>query len=122
MDIHIDVESPLVDALNRIADTIAQGFSTLITLGDTIVAEISGIQDAINLLVTNQADGQQALSDHLTAIEEEIRQLGDNPTQEELDHLAEQVHAAADQSAQAAQALRAMTEQVKGMVPDQPAP
>lgn len=106
----ITVSVPQLDTLHQ----------TLRDIGDRLVGEISGIQDAINLLVTNQANGQQALSDHLSAIEEEIRQLGDTPTQAELDHLADQVHTAATKSAQAATDLRAMTEQVKGMVPDTP--
>lgn len=94
----------------------------LIAIGDRLVAELTGIHEALTQLTTNQAEGQQALSEHLTAIEEEIRQLGDTPTQEELDAIANQIHAAAATSAQAATDLRAMTEQVKGMVPDAPPP
>jgi hypothetical protein len=90
------------------------------TWGARIVAELTGIQNAINTLVANQASGQDALSAHLTAIENEIRQLGDSPTQEQLDHLADQVNAAAATSAKGAADLRAMTEQVSGMVPDAP--
>jgi hypothetical protein len=91
-------------------------------IGEHIVAELTGINDALVVLTTNQADGQTALSEHLTAIEEEIRQLGDAPTQEQLDAIANQIHDAAAHSAQAATDLRAMTEQVKGMVPGDPAP
>jgi hypothetical protein len=103
---------PQLDALQQ----------TLLEIGATIVGEISGIQNAINSLVTNQADGQEALAAHLTAIENEIRQLGANPTQAELDHLADQVNAAAATTTKAAADLRAMTEQVSGMVPDTPPP
>ena len=45
----------------------------------TIVAEISGIQNAINSLVTNQADGQDALAAHLTAIETKFGSSGTTP-------------------------------------------
>jgi hypothetical protein len=93
---------------------------TLITIGEALVAELSGIQEALTVLATNQADGQAALSAHLTAIEDEIRQLGDAPTQAELDAIADQIHDAAQVSAKGAADLRAMTEQVKGMVPDTP--
>ncbi len=113
LDIHwtLTVSVPQLDALQQ----------TLLELGVNIVAEIAGIQNAINSLVTNQAAGQDALSAHLTAIETEIRQLGDNPTQAQLDHLADQVNAAAT-AAKGAEDLRAMTEQVAGMVPDAPPP
>jgi cell division protein FtsB len=114
LDIHwtLTVSVPQLDALQQ----------TLLELGVNIVAEIAGIQNAINSLVTNQAAGQDALSAHLTAIETEIRQLGDNPTQAQLDHLADQVNAAAATAAKGAEDLRAMTEQVAGMVPDAPPP
>ena len=62
------------------------------------------------------------MSAHLTAIQEEIAQLGSNPTQAQLDHLAEQVNAAAAVSLKAGDDLRAMTDQVKGMVPDESTP
>jgi len=94
----------------------------LIAIGEKIVAELTGINEALVELTTNQADGQTALSEHLTAIEEEIRQLGDAPSQAELDAIADQIHAAAATSAQGAANLRAMTEQVKGMVPGDPPP
>lgn len=100
--------------------TITVSIPELLELGAMLVAELQGIQTAINALVTNQADGQDALAAHLTAIEEEIRQLGSTPTQAELDALASQVNAAAATSAKAAQDLRAMTAQVQGMVPDPP--
>lgn len=92
------------------------------TLGAQLVAELSGIQNAIDRLVTNQAAGWEQMNLHLAAIQQEIAQLGSQPTQEQLDHLAAQVNAAADASARATQDLTAMTEQVKGMVPDEPAP
>ena len=95
---------------------------TLLTIGESIVGELSGIQQAIDALVTNQAQGQDDLNAHLAAIEEEIRQLGENPTQAQLDALADQIHAAAAVSAKGAEDLRAMTDQVKGMVPDTPQP
>jgi hypothetical protein len=100
--------------------TITVSVPELLELGAMLVAELTGIQNAINTLVTNQADGQAALSAHLTAIEDEIRQLGTSPTQAQLDALADQINAAATTSAQAATDLRAMTDQVKGMVPDTP--
>jgi hypothetical protein len=93
----------------------------LIELGEQIVGELSGINQALATLTTNQAAGQTALSEHLTAIEEEIRQLGDAPTQAQLDAIADQIHEAAAVSAKGAEDLRAMTETVKGMVPDTPA-
>jgi chromosome segregation ATPase len=93
---------------------------TLRELGEKIVAELTGINDALAELTTTQAAGQTALSEHLTAIEEEIRQLGESPTQAQLDAIADRIHEAADVSAKGAADLRAMTEQVKGMVPDTP--
>ena len=96
---------------------------TILILGDRLVAELHGIQDAINALTTQQAAGQEALSAHLTAIENEITQLdAETITQEQLDALASQVHAAAAVSAKGAEDLRAATERVKTMVPDAPAP
>jgi hypothetical protein len=92
----------------------------LIAIGERLVAELTGINEALVVLTTNQADGQAAMSEHLTAIEEEIRQLGNNPSQADLDAIANQIHEAAARSSQAATDLRAMTEQVKGMVPDTP--
>ena len=80
----------------------------LLTLGDKLVSELSDLTTAIQELIADQAA-------HLTAIEEEIRQLGTNPTQAQLDGLAAQVR-------DASSGLRAMTDQVKGMVPDEPAP
>jgi hypothetical protein len=105
-----------------VAITLTVQVPQLITLGDLLVAELSGIQEALTTLGTNQADGQAALSAHLTAIEEEIRQLGDSPSQADLDAIANQIHEAAAVSAKGAEDLRQMTEQVKGMVPDAPAP
>jgi hypothetical protein len=93
---------------------------TILELGEKVVSELTAINDALALLTTNQAAGQQALSEHLTAIEEEIRQLGDSPTSAELAAIADQIHEAAAVSAKGATDLRAMTEQVKGMVPDTP--
>jgi hypothetical protein len=102
--------------------TLTAHVPELMTLGELLVAELSGIHDALTALGTNQADGQAALSAHLTAIEEEIRQLGESPSQADLDAIANQIHEAAGVSAKAAEDLRQMTEQVKGMVPDAPAP
>jgi hypothetical protein len=112
LDIHwtLDVSVPQLDVLTQ----------TLREIGEKLVAELTGINDALVVLATNQAEGQTALSEHLTAIEEEIRQLGDAPTQEQLDAIADQIHSAAAVSAQGATDLRAMTEQIKGMVPDTP--
>lgn len=112
LDVHwtLTVHVPQLDQIQQ----------TLLEIGAQLVAEITGIQNAITSLVTNQAAGQEALSAHLTAIEEEIRQLGDSPTQADLDALANQVRAAAATAAKGAEDLRAMTEQVAGMVPDTP--
>jgi hypothetical protein len=110
ISINLTVSVPQLEALEQ----------TLLTIGETIVAELTSITDALAVLTTNQAAGQDALSAHLAAIEEEIRQLGDAPTQAQLDGIADQIHQAAAVSAQGATDLRAMTEQVKGMVPDTP--
>lgn len=113
LDIHwsLTVQVPQLETLT----------DTLVLLGDKLVAELSVIQDAIVALTTQQAQGQQALSAHLTAIEEEIAQLNaETITQEQLDALAAQIHAAAGVSAKGVTDLQAMTEQVKGMVPDTP--
>jgi hypothetical protein len=114
LDVHwqTTVSVPQLDVLTQ----------ALLTIGEKLVAELTGIQEALTVLTTNQAAGQAALSAHLTAIEEEIRQLGDTPSQAELDAIADQIHEAAAVSAKGATDLRAMTEQVKGMVPDTPAP
>jgi uncharacterized phage infection (PIP) family protein YhgE len=106
----LTVQVPQLDALQQ----------TLRELGRQLMAELTGIQNAITALTTNQAAGQEALSAHLTAIEDEIRQLGTSPTQADLDALADQINAAAATAAQGAVDLRAMTETVKGMVPDTP--
>lgn len=104
------VSVPQLDALT----------AALTAIGEKLVAELTGIHEALTTLTTNQAAGQDALSAHLTAIEEEIRQLGDTPTQAQLDAIADQIHEAAAVSAKGADDLRAMTETVKGMVPDTP--
>jgi hypothetical protein len=95
-------------------------YQALVDIGAQLVAELSGIHEALAALTTNQAAGQQALSAHLSAIEEEIRQLGDAPSQADLDAIADQIHEAAAVSAKGATDLQAMTEQVKGMLPDTP--
>ena len=64
------------------------------------MGEISGIQAAIDALVANQLAGQDAMSAHLAAIQAEIAQLGENPTQAQLDHLAGQVNAACSREPQ----------------------
>ena len=114
LDIHwtFEVSVPQLDTLEQ----------TILDLGEKIVAELTGINEALATLTTNQAAGQDALSAHLAAIEEEIRQLGESPTQEQLDAIADQIHAAAAVSSKGAEDLRAMTEQVKGMVPDEAPP
>jgi hypothetical protein len=94
--------------------------AAIVAIGDKLMAELTAINEALATLTTNQAAGQAALSEHLTAIEEEIRQLGSAPSQAELDAIADQIHEAAAVSAKGAADLRAMTEQVKGMVPDTP--
>ena len=104
------VSVPQLDALT----------AALMAVGEKLVSELSGIQSAIDTLVANQLAGQDAMSAHLAAIQAEIAQLGESPTQAQLDHLAEQVNAAAAVSLKAGEDLRAMTEQVKGMVPDEP--
>jgi hypothetical protein len=101
--------------------TITVQVPQLETLREQLVAELSGINEALAVLTANQADGQEALAEHLTAIEEEIRQLGDAPSQADLDAIADKIHAAAAVSAKGAEDLRAGTETVKGMVPDPPA-
>jgi hypothetical protein len=112
LDVHwtTTVHVPQLDALQQ----------TLLELGDKIVAELTGIQEALAVLTTNQATGQDALSAHLSAIEDEIRQLGASPSQADLDAIADQIHEAAAVSAKGAEDLRAMTDQVKGMVPEAP--
>ena len=104
------VDVPQLDVLTAV----------IAALGERLVAELTGINEALAVLTTNQAAGQTALAQHLTAIEDEIRQLGAAPTQAQLDAIADQIHEAAAVSAKGAKDLRAMTEQVKGMVPDTP--
>jgi hypothetical protein len=113
LDVHwkLTVDVPQLNTLEQ----------TILDVGEKIVAELSGIHEALAVLATNQAAGQEALSTHLAAIEDEIRQLGDSPTQADLNAIADQIHEAAAVSAKGAEDLRAMTEQIKGMVPDTPA-
>ena len=110
ISIRTTVDVPQLDVLTAV----------IAALGERIVAELTGITEALAVLSTNQAAGQDALSAHLTAIEDEIRQLGDSPSQADLNAIADQIHEAAAVSAKGATDLRAMTEQVKGMVPDTP--
>lgn len=113
LDIHwtLTAQVPQLDTLQQ----------TLLVIGEKIVAELQGIQNAINALTAQQAAGQQDLATHLQAIKDEIAQLdAETITQEQLDHLAAQVDAATAVSAKAAEDLRGMTTQVQGMVPDTP--
>jgi hypothetical protein len=112
LDVHwtVTVQVPQLDALQQ----------TMLAIGERIVGEISGIQAAIDRLVANQTAGWEQMNTHLAAIQAEMEQFGGQPTQEQLDHLAAQVNAAADVSAKAVEDLTAMTEQVKDIVPDTP--
>ena len=90
------VEVPQLDALT----------AAITAIGEKLVGEISGINEALAVLTTNQAAGQNALlAQHLTAIEDEIRQLGAAPTQAQLDAIADQIHEAAAVSAKGAEDL-----------------
>ena len=68
IDVHFTFTTN-VPQLDAMIDAIA-------AIGERIVAELTGIQEALTVLTTNQAAGQDALSAHLAAIEDEIRQLG----------------------------------------------
>jgi uncharacterized phage infection (PIP) family protein YhgE len=101
-------------------DTINQ---TLLTLGAQVMAELQGIKDAIVELTTQQAAGQQALTDQLTAIANEIAQLdAESIDQAELDALAQQIRDAAATSQAGVDQVKANTAQITGMVPDEPPP
>lgn len=87
---------------------------------EQIMEQLDTINTRLAELTANQAAEQSALSEHLEAIEEEIRQLGSAPDPVDLEAVAMKIHAASELAANNADTLRAMTEQVKAMVPDAP--
>jgi hypothetical protein len=109
----ITVNVPQLDTINQ----------TLLTLGAQAMADLQSIQAAIVELTTQQAAGQQALTDQLTVIANEIDQLdAESIDQAEIDALAQQIRDAAAASQAATDQVRANSAQIAGMVPDQPPP
>jgi uncharacterized phage infection (PIP) family protein YhgE len=109
----ITVNVPQLDTINH----------TLLTLGAQLMADLQGIKDAIVELTSQQAAGQQALTDQLTVIANEIDQLdAEAIDQAELDALAQQIRDAAAVSQAGVDQVRANSAQIAGMVPDEPPP
>jgi hypothetical protein len=107
----LTVHIPQLDALQQ----------TLLDIGAQIMAELTGIQDAIVTLGTQQAAGSDAIAAQLTAIADEISQItAETIQQADLDALAQQIRDAAAVAEKQAADIRANTAQVAGIVPDTP--
>lgn len=91
--------------------------------GERIVAELQGIRDAMAELGTQQAAGSEAIASQLTVIANEIAQLdAEAISQEQIDKLAGDIRAAAQLAEEQAAQVRANSQQIAGMVPDDPPP
>jgi hypothetical protein len=113
MDIHwtLTVQVPQLDALQQ----------TLLDIGAQLMAELTGIQDAIVTLGTQQAAGSDAIAAQLTAIADEISQItAETIAQADLDALAQQIRDAATVAEDQAAAIRTNTASIAGIVPDAP--
>jgi hypothetical protein len=107
----IEVQVPQLDALQQ----------ALLELGAQIMAELTGIQDAIVTLGTQQAAGSDAIAAQLTAIADEISQINaETIAQADLDALAQQIRDAAAVAEKQAAAIRTNTASIAGIVPDAP--
>jgi hypothetical protein len=107
----IEVQIPQLDALQQ----------TLLDIGAQIMAELTGIQDAIVTLGTQQAAGSDAIAAQLTAIADEISQISaETIEQADLDALALQIREAAAVAEKQAADIRANTASISGIVPDAP--
>jgi len=81
---------------------------------------IQGIIDAMNNLSAQQAAGSQAIADQITVVANEIAQLhAGSITQEQLDALEAQLREAASIAEQQAAQIRATSQDIAGMVPDE---
>jgi hypothetical protein len=113
MDIHwtIEVHVPQLDVLQQV----------LLDIGAQLMAELTGIREAIATLGTQQAAGSDAIAAQLTAIADEISQINaETIVQADLDALAQQIRDAAKVAEDQATAIRTNTAQIAGIVPDAP--
>lgn len=89
--------------------------------GEKLMAELSGIHAAIVELTNQQAAGSDAIATQLTTIADEIAQLNTAAiSQDDLDAIEQQIRAAAQLAADQAAQIRANSQQIAGMVPDEP--
>jgi hypothetical protein len=94
---------------------------TLMDLGAQLMAELTGIEDAIVTLGTQQAAGSDAIAAQLTAIADEISQINaETIAQADLDALAQQIRDAAAVAEKQAADIRTNTASIAGIVPDTP--
>ena len=101
--------------------TITVQIPQLESLKEQLMADLQGIKDAIVALTAQQADGSDAIAQQLTVIADEISQLNaETIKQEDLDALAQQIREAAAVAEQQATQIRANSDQIAGMVPDEP--
>ena len=113
LDIHwtLTVSVPQLDTLT----------DTLRSIGAQLMADLSGIHDALVQLTEQQAQGSEAIAEQLSVIASEIEQLNAGSIdQADLDELAAQVRAAAQTATDQAAQIRANSQQISGMVPDEP--
>jgi len=88
-----------------------------------IMESVQSIKDTVILLQQNQAEASQALTEQVTRIADEMAQYtAESITQEQLDNLGAALRACADSAAQQTATIRSNTEQISGIVPDQPPP
>jgi septal ring factor EnvC (AmiA/AmiB activator) len=111
LDIHwtLTVNVPQLDAL--------------VELGGTLVDTVQAIKDEMARLAEGQAQQTEVLATQLEAIKDEIAQFSaQDITQAQLDNLLSAVSTAADTAHKQAADIRANTEQIRGIVPDDATP
>ena len=92
-------------------------------LGAQLMDRLTGIENAILDLGTQQAAGTAAIAAQLTVVANEISQLNAETIQAaDLARLEQQIRAAAKIAEDQAAAIRANSQQIASMVPDPPAP
>lgn len=92
-------------------------------LTEVLMAELSGIHQALDALTQAQIAGSEAIAAQLTTIADEIAQLEVSDIEQgQLDAIEQQIRAAATLATEQAAQIRANSAQVAGMVPDDPAP
>lgn len=122
LDIHwtITVQVPQLDAIHETLVTLGQQF---LTLGEQLVADTQGILDQMARLNEAQAQGFEAIAAQLNAILAEMQQFSAGDiTQEQLDNLEAALKTSADNAEKQAADIRANTQQIMQIVPDEPPP